>query len=133
VFTPRVEREDNTGLWGRADGPGWGASLVSQGGTTVAVAYLYDENGDPRWTISRPVAGPPPYDFEMTASFGVNLCPACEGAPSNTLLEAGGMRIEPGDDARWDSDIIWPGPLSGTWRLDATPIQRFSEPSGRPR
>jgi hypothetical protein len=69
----------------------------------------------------------------MTASFGENLCPGCDGAPANTLVEAGAMRIEPGDEARWHSDITWPAPLSGTWRLDATVIQRFSEPSVRPR
>lgn len=133
VFTPRVERVDNTGLWGRADGPGWGVSLVSQGGTTAAVAYLYDAAGTPRWAISRPVTGPPPHDFEMTVSFGENLCPGCVGTPANTLVEAGSMRIEIEAEARWDSDITWPAPLSGTWFLVATAIQRFSEPSVRPR
>lgn len=133
VFTPRVRQTDPTGLWGREDGPGWGVSLASQGGVTVAVAYVYDDAGEPRWAISEPVSGGAPYDFPMLASFAPGLCPACDGTGGNELVPAGTMRLVVPTNPRWDSDIAFPAPLSGDWVLDAVPLRLFSAPSQRPR
>lgn len=132
-FDLGLREQDNTGLWGRGDGPGWGMSLASQGDSTVAVAYIYDEAGAPRWAISEPFAGPPPYQFNMLTSFAPGLCPGCSGETDNEMLPSGTMRVQLGASPAWDSDIAFPEPLTGDWILDSTPLQLFSLPSTRPR
>lgn len=132
-FSPMVREQDNTGLWGREDGPGWGVSLASQGGTSVAVAYIYDDAGTARWVISNPVSGPAPYDFPMLASFAPGLCPGCTADAGQQLIAAGSMRLEVPEASRWNSNINLPGPLQGAWQLNSTEIRLFSEPSTRPR
>jgi len=132
-FTTSVVREDATGLWGREDGPGWGVSLASQGGVTVAVAFVYDAEGQPRWVISEPATGSPPWTFDMGATFSSGLCPACDGTPGAAFVPAGVMTIDVAGPGRWDSEVTFPAPLAGDWRLEEVPLRRFSLPSVRPR
>ena len=124
---------DYTGLWGRADGPGWGVSLATQGSRTVAIAFIYDEAGNPRWTISDPVDELSPLSFDMNAVFSDTLCPACSGVPEFEFKPAGTMEMAVPDNADWSSDIQFPPPLNGSWELFSTPIIRFSEQPQRPR
>ena len=133
VLTPRLARPDPTGIWGRADAPGWGLSLASQGGVTVTVAYVYDAEGEPRWAISAPTEGSPPYRFDLFASFAPGLCPGCDGPAGSRLVPAGEMQLDLGEAAAWDSDLTWPETIPGEWRLTATPVVRFSDPAVRPR
>jgi len=132
-FTPEVVERDDTGLWGREDGPGWGLSLASQGGVTVAVAYLFDEAGEPRWSISDPVTGPAPYQLPMYTVFAPGLCPACDGATDRSRIASGTMELRLDGSPAWDSDLDFPAPLTGRWDLDATPVRLFSRSSVRPR
>jgi hypothetical protein len=129
---------DHTGVWGRDDGPGWGLSIARQGLVSVAVAYLYDADGEPRWLLSKPVSGPSPERFEMQAAFSTGLCPSCSGARSFEFLPAGSMDISlPADSSGangvWTSAVSWPAPLAGDWDLSAQPIRRFSAEPERPR
>lgn len=133
VFTPRLRRPDVTGLWGREDGPGWGISLANQGGITVAIAYLFDAEGNPRWALSDRAEGPGPFDFDLSAVFAPGLCPGCDGDGGFTLVPAGTMSLSVAEAARWSSDLTWPAPLAGRWRIDETPIRRFSAEPERPR
>ncbi len=133
VFTPGVRPVDDTGLWGREDGPGWGVSLANQGEVSVAVAYVYDAEGAPRWAISEPVTGEPPYALDMLASFAPGLCPGCDGDGGNELVPAGTMALSVREAPAWSSDIVFPAPLDGAWSLDEVPLRLFSLPSIRPR
>ncbi|MEM1411910.1 MAG: reprolysin-like metallopeptidase [Pseudomonadota bacterium] len=133
VFTAQVQENNPTGLWGRPDGPGWGLSLASQGNITVSVAYVYDTDGTPRWSISEPVQGPSPSQFDMLVGFAPGLCPGCSSTEPARLVPGGVMELRTDNEAVWNSDIAWPMPLQGSWRLEAVPSQRASEPAQRPR
>lgn len=132
-FSTEPATADYTGLWGRPDGPGWGITLATQGQSTVALAFIYDANGDPRWAISDPVADASPLAFEMFTLFSETLCPQCSGQSTFTRTPVGPMQIEVPDDGRWSSEVIWPAPLPGGWSLDQTELIRFSEAPERPR
>jgi hypothetical protein len=133
AFDTEPASADHTGLWGRPDGPGWGVTLVTQGNRTVAVAFLFDEHGEPRWVLSEPVSTSIVFEFEMNAFFSDTLCPACVGLSTFQTTSAGTMRIQTTLPQIWSSAIVLPGPLSGDWLMDETPIVRFSEEPVRPR
>jgi hypothetical protein len=101
-----------TGLWGRADGPGWGVSLATQGSRSVAIAYIYDDAGEPRWAISDPVDGLPPLELNMNAVIGDNLCPTCTGTPEFQFIPAGEMTMSISESSVWDIDIVFPEPFT---------------------
>ena len=123
---------DYTGLWGRNDGPGWGVSLSTQGNRSTAIAFIYDQLGEPRWVISDSVNGKGQLEFPMNAVFSDTLCPGCSGAPISELKPAGSMVMDM-QEQTWTSDIVFPLPAAGEWRLDATPIILFSDPPVAPR
>jgi len=133
AFSNEPAPADYTGLWGRPDGPGWGISLATQGETTVALAFIYDDAGDPRWVISDPVTGDSPFAFDMFAAFSDTLCPTCSGAPDFERVSAGTMDITVPAVGAWSSEVTWPSPLPGQWLLDGTELVRFSEEPDRPR
>jgi hypothetical protein len=124
---------DFTGQWGRADGPGWGVSIATEGERTVAIAFIYDSAGNPRWAISDPVDGLPPFDMKMNVAFSDTLCPACTVAPVFEFQAAGNMTLMIDDNGTWTSSIVLPAPLSGQWLENQTAIIRFSEEPLRPR
>lgn len=135
-----VEPADNnfTGIWGREDGPGWGVTLVTQGNRTVSLAFIYDQVGQPRWTISDPVSnnassGNTTLNFPMNAVFSDTLCPVCSGVSEFETFSAGTISLSVPENADWSSDIVFPQPAIGLWELDQTPIIRFSETPQRPR
>ncbi|MDX1568998.1 MAG: M12 family metallo-peptidase [Xanthomonadales bacterium] len=121
--------DDRTGLWSRADGPGFGLSLVSQGPATVAVAYVYDEAGEPRWVISNP-AEPTngALEFEMLYSDNPGLCPGCGGGNALEFAAAGTMSIV---DSLWTTRIEFP--VNGRFDRSEVPIVRLSDSPVRPR
>lgn len=124
---------DFTGLWGRADGPGWGVSFATQGQRSVAIAYIYDDQGSPRWAISDPVEGLPPFNLKMNAVFSDSLCPSCTGTPEFRFKPAGEMNMTLSGNKVWSSAIVFPAPLNGSWQEDQTAIIRSSSEPSRPR
>ncbi len=132
-FSVEPASNDYTGLWGRPDGPGWGISLATQGQSTVAIAFIYDDQGMPRWVISDPVNGASPLNFDMFALFSDTLCPTCSGQSSFSRINAGTMDITVPGSGSWSSDVTYPSPLTGGWQLDNTDLILFSEQPERPR
>jgi hypothetical protein len=132
-FDTEPANDDFTGQWGRADGPGWGVSLATEGSRTVAIAFIYDSDGQPRWAISDPAEGESPLSFDMNAVFSDSLCPACPGVSEFQFVHAGHMELVISQQADWSSSVVFPSPLDGSWNLDQTPIIRFSEEPQRPR
>ena len=133
AFDADPASSDFTGLWGRPDAPGWGLSLATQGAGTVAIAFIFDEAGDPRWVLSDAVPGQGTLEFEINAYFSDTLCPGCEGPPSFRFEPAGTMRLRPDTAGDWSSEIDLPAPLSGTWDLHEASLTRFSEEPVGPR
>jgi hypothetical protein len=133
AFDSNPAEPEQTGLWGRADGPGWGLALANQGGITVAIVFAYDLDGAPRWAISEAVPAADEMSFEMLTAFSENLCPSCSGPPDAAYLPAGSMTLALRAPETWSSAIIWPAPLQGEWALEGTPIIRYSDTPQRPR
>jgi len=132
-WTTEPAERDFTGQWSRADGPGWGVSIATEGDRTVAIAFIYDSAGKPRWTISDPVDGPPPFAMNMNVAFSATLCPACAVVPEFEFFPAGTMNLEIDEDGVWSTSIVLPAPLNGQWLEDQTAIIRLSEEPLRPR
>ena len=128
-----LEENNYTGLWGRPDGPGWGVSVATIGTTSIAVPYIYDVMGEPRWLISDPVSTRSTLNFNMNAVFSDTLCPSCTGISEFTVQASGSMVISVDEDKSWDSEITYPAPLNGEWKLENTKIKLFSDQSTRPR
>ena len=133
-FNRDVATQDYTGLWGPENEAGAGMTLTTQGNQTIALPFIYDDQGEPRWVMSRAATGSSPLSFQVDAIFSDTLCPQCSGEPSVRLVPAGSIDLRlDGDDPSWSSQIDLPAPLSGSWILDQTPIKLFSETQDRPR
>ena len=132
-FSHDAELENYTGLWGRTDGPGWGVSVATNGPISVAIPYIYDSSGEPRWLISDPVNTQSPLNFSLNAVYSDTLCPSCSGVSSSTIQSSGTMTLNLSEDKSWDSNILFNTPLNGDWILDNTELKLFSSPATRPR
>ncbi len=133
VWSNEEESKNYTGLWNRPDAPGWGISVSTIGKTSVGIAYLYDSQGEPRWLISDPVQGSAPLNLELKAVFSQTLCPSCSGVSSFNINDAGTMTLGLDTDYKWNSTVVFPPPLNGSWLLDNTTIEKISSESIRPR
>ncbi len=133
VWSHGQEIENYTGLWGRPDGPGWGVSVATIGKTSIAVPYIYDSAGEPRWLISDPVNTTAPLNFDFNAIFSDTLCPSCSGVSAFTSAPAGTMTLDLTENKTWSSNVQFPTPITGDWLLDKTDIKLFSSEATRPR
>ncbi len=133
VWSYAEEIENYTGLWGRPDGPGWGVSIATIGQTSIAIPYIYDSAGEPRWIISNPVTTSSPLSFDFNAIFSDTLCPSCTGKSAFTTSPAGTMVLDLTTNKTWNSNIQFPTPVSGEWLLNNTEIKLFSSEATRPR
>ncbi|MEZ5473358.1 MAG: M12 family metallo-peptidase [Marinicella sp.] len=132
-FSLEPDVADYTGMWTRPDAPGWGTAMINNGDKTVAIPFIYDENGEPRWAISDVAEGLQPFSFAMNTVFSDTLCPACSGESNVRLEPAGTMMFHLSNQPYWSSDLIWPTPLSGGWDLNQTELIRISSNPTRPR
>ncbi|MEM7708202.1 MAG: hypothetical protein AAF358_21795 [Pseudomonadota bacterium] len=85
VFSNDRTLRQFTGLWFDPAEPGYGLTIDTLGDVRVVVAYFYDANNEPRWTIgqaSNDLVG----DTDMLSFTG--FCPDCELV--ETRSEAGG-------------------------------------------
>jgi DNA-binding beta-propeller fold protein YncE len=128
-----LDETNYTGLWGRPDGPGWGVSIATIGSISIAIPYLYDVAGEPRWLISDPVTTSSPLNFSMNAIFSKTLCPSCSGISEYTSQSSGTMLMDIDENKTWSSEISYPSPLNGEWNLTNTELRLFSSDATRPR
>ncbi len=133
VWSFNEEVDNYTGLWGRPDAPGWGLSVATIGEVSVAIPYVYDSAGEPRWLLSSSVNTSSPLNFSLSAFFSDTLCPSCSGVSSFTSSPAGTMVLDLSDPKTWKSDLQLPTPISGEWILNDTEITRYSPEARRPR
>jgi hypothetical protein len=133
-FNAEPAANDYTGLWGRDDGPGWGLSIARQGDSSVAIAFIFDGDGAPRWMLSETARGESPLDLSMLSYRSDTLCPDCSGVSDYSFEPAGSMQLQlPPQAPSWSSDVTWPAPLQGEWLLNATPLRLFSDLPAAPR
>lgn len=125
---------DYTGMWSRPDTPGWGVAVSTNGDVSFAIPFIYDDAGEPRWSISDVFRGTSPLVFNMDTVFSEGLCPSCSGPIETTRVPSGTTTlILDGDDSSWSSDFLWADPIPGNWQLDGTEIIRISSLPTRPR
>lgn len=132
-WSNKAESENYTGLWGHPDGPGWGVSVATIGPISVAIPYIYDSSGEPRWLISDPVNSLTPLNFSLNTVYSNTLCPSCSGESTFNTEYSGTMTLDLSENKSWDSDILFKAPLMGDWLLDNTELKLFSSPPTRPR
>lgn len=132
-FSLEPETVDYTGMWSHPDAPGWGTAMINNGDKTVAIPFIYDDDGQPRWLISDVAEGVQPFAFNMNAFFSDTLCPTCSGEPITQTVSVGTMSFDLSNQAYWDSDVNWPTPLSGSWQLNQTELVRISSEPTKPR
>lgn len=132
-FSHEPTSTDRTGLWGRPDGPGWGVSLATIGEVSVAIAFIYDQAGNPRWVISEPTTGSETLTFNQLFVTSDTLCPGCTGQSSFNTAQAGTMTMSFTGEGDWDTNISWPAPVNGSWQTSDVKLFRFSSEPTRPR
>lgn len=127
---PRAE-PDHTGRWIASGEPEWGVeveSIVAEQQRFDGVrAYLYDEQGLPRWLLSD--------GFIQAGRLDMNIDrPHCPGCPQYADWQT---RIQPAGEIllNWSNDadatinttITLPAPLQGTWNRSNVPLIRIGE------
>ncbi len=132
-FSGEPESVNHTGMWSRADTPGWGTAVITNGDVSIMIPFIYDDTGEPRWAISNVADATSPFDLTLGAVFSDTLCPACSGEPITDILPAGNMQFNLLDAPYWSSDLTWPAPLSGNWQLQQTDLIRISSEPTKPR
>ncbi len=119
-----ISAYDRTGHWYPPGEPGYGVTINTQGSVEFAVAYLYDEQGEPRWLWSQRT-GELIETLELVMFEGA--CPACEYAePVPTA--AGSLKREFDEPVagRLTLDVTFPEPLAGEWQRTGVPISLLS-------
>lgn len=125
---------NRTGAWFPPSESGWGAVHESHrngsANDEVVIEYLYDGQGNPRWTLGASTdinAGPP----LPQSAFFVH-CPVCPnfGDFGNFALSAGSLIRSYSSQTQGlqSTAITFPAPLSGTWNRTNIPIQMLSNP-----
>lgn len=122
-----------TGMWTRNDAPGWGSAIINNGDRTIAIPFIYDDAGEPRWSISDVAVGQQPFNFAMNTVFSDTLCPTCSGNSEAQLEPSGTMTFNLSNSPYWSSDLSWPTPLTGVWNLEQTELVRISSEPTKPR
>lgn len=125
-----ISAYDRTGHWFPPGEPGYGITINTQGSVEFAVAYLYDDQGDPRWLWSQRT-GEVPETLELVMFEGA--CPACEHVePVPTAAGSLKREFEAPIAGLLTLDATFPEPLSGEWRRTEVPIRMLSNrPDGR--
>ncbi len=115
-----------TGRWHEPAGSGWGLAIDRRGDTEVSVAYFYDENGQPRWTIgSRPIS-----DDTTPLDAVTGYCLGCPNVGTTTAA-AGIVQYEFEEDGRRGRasiDVAWPNEHAPSWRREDADIIPLSNP-----
>lgn len=125
-----VSAYDRTGHWFPPGEPGYGVTINTQGSVEFAVAYVYDDQGDPRWLWSQRT-GEVPETLELVMFEGA--CPACEHTePVSTAAGSLKREFDGPTSGLLTLDATLPEPLSGDWRRTEVPILMISNrPDGR--
>ena len=132
-FDANYSEQNYTGMWTRTDSPGWGVSVTTQGNKTVALSFLYDDTGAPRWVNSSTSTDIDTLHFDVGTFFNDSLCPGCVNGNLEEVIVSGQMTFNFSEQPYWSSDMSWPMPLEGDWMLNQTPLARITSPPYRPR
>ncbi len=113
-----------TGTYYDINNPGWGVSINTQGQRQVAVAYYYDEAGNPRWAIGNGSNNKVSM-IEMLSVTG--FCPGCDyQEPVNENI--GSVSIEYAEDGISNFNIVldYPQNDSQLWQIIDTPLSAIT-------
>lgn len=129
-----LETQFPTAVWYPPAESGWGYSVVKQGEALALIAFVYDRNGQPTWTIASGQATQA--ELPMLRLRAPDRCPACSGSAAPGVSTVGSVRFQVGDDTRASTQLD----LSDTeldWHRAGVELSRLSDsptlPDGSPR
>lgn len=123
------ETQFPTAAWYDPAESGWGLTIARQGERAYAIAFLYDQNGEPTWAFGTADAGPR-YRFAMDFFRAPGLCPGCPGGPVS-FVPAGQIDFEPLDRERARLHIdVAQGTLA--WRREVAAFARLTDSPTEP-
>lgn len=116
----------HTGLWYTPSEAGWGESISTQGQYRGVVHYLYDNAGEPYWTIGWGENNDGSLDMIYTQSF----CPSCPRLePVNTVVGNSKLTLIDQYSGKLDNiNIQVPNNLrnSATWQKSNLPVNNLA-------
>ncbi len=123
-----------SGLYFNPNNPGYGYSIQTEPGVEVAIGYVFDRSGNPRWFYSQGNFNP---SFSSSLGFTAEslngTCPTCFYQP-NRLVNTGtynrrwGNLNAPSID-RVDVTVAWQNPEWGLWETPDANVSRLMNPS----
>lgn len=133
IALPAAPPVNLTGHWFEAARSGYGATLLSQSDVEVATLYLYDGQGNARWTqgvLADAVAGQSSYELLQFTGF----CPSCPFVPTtNRSVGEFSRSFDSNTEGVASIDVDWRSPLPGRWQSSQGAITRLSDvPPGGP-
>ncbi|HET6603563.1 MAG TPA: zinc-dependent metalloprotease family protein [Xanthomonadaceae bacterium] len=105
------ESQFPTAAWYPPAESGWGLSVGRQGEVAFAVAFVYDQAGEPTWVAGASAASPTRMVMPVSVFAGPDRCPGCTGPRNAEPSPAGELVFEIlGEaDAVVDADFTAPG------------------------
>lgn len=125
LVSESITRDDPTGHWFNPNEPGYGVTFNAQGSIEFTVAYLYDDEGEPRWVLGQRT-GELVETHELLSFEGA--CPACDYDPP--VPTAAGSLTRKFDSATAGTltlDVRLAEPVTGNWQRQSVPIRLLSD------
>jgi len=117
---------DRTGTWFGPAQPGWGLSLFADGASRVAVAYVYDSSGQPRWALGQ---GGNASSQTVPMLLFAGFCPDCAySAPTTRSAGSITLRFDGARRGALATDLRVDGAVSIQWSRDSADIVPLTEP-----
>lgn len=130
--TSNLPTPNHTGGWANAGESGWGLvvdeHVVLGQAATGMLAYLYDGQNEPRWTI----AEQPNTSTTQTHSVSFVHCPSCPHFPSLDISSQPVGTISRSYQSQtagtFSVNFTWPAAFGGTWNRSSFPLQLITPP-----
>jgi len=129
LYGPNRPTPDRTGAWYYPLQSGWGLTVEDHflpGGQAeqVIINYLFDQNGNPVWTIG---GSPNRTSGTMAHSMARVHCPSCASLPDygSQSQPAGTVTYNYSSLTRgtYSTNLTFPAPVQGTWIRNNVPIE----------
>lgn len=120
------ETQYPSAAWYNPQESGWGLSITQQGDLRYAMAFVYDDDGEPVWFAGAATDPADPLRIDMQWFFGPDRCPTCSGPRNAEGQPAGFLSFDPQSPGtvQIDADLQF-GEVS--WLREALQLQRLTD------
>jgi YVTN family beta-propeller protein len=120
-----------TGAYYNPAESGWGITVEADGEVRIAVAFFYDANNDPRWSLGQSNHRERSISIAMRSYLG--FCPSCNAVPTSNS-DGGALQIDLSADnsLRVAADLRSPTTPNQRWQTNAASFQLLSTAELRP-